>query len=432
MQIDITAHIEKLLFLHDSLVVPGLGGFTATAAPAKADYTGGSVIPPSKILLFSENLVIDDGRLVQDIVHTHHIATEEAQKVVAEFVEQIQTLLNQREIVTLPNIGRLYKNYMQKIQFLPVANNFNAASYGLPPLQFSPIARSRQVADTTPETPAVSAPPPVAEAPQTELPTVKTPVPVIPDTEIPTPKTIEEVSETAEVTAPVVVDDAPQSTTAPSVEWVAESEVREESPVVPGLSAPPVKPVETTPPPSLAPPPVAPPAPQEIKTTSSRLFPILATLLLLAVVGGVLWRAQQLKREKEENNDLIESTKIALEGSEKASTEKEVEEQPDMTPAKPETNKPTAAVPTKPREETSTPKSVGSRECILVAATLQNEDNANALIEKLKRNGYTVYSTYKRGHQVGIKFKYQDNDDIQEKVRAIQKLTGLKPIVTKK
>ena len=145
MQIDIPAHIEKLLFLHDALVIPGFGGFTATRTPASTDFVGGTVNPPAKTLSFSENLTIDDGLLTADISDAHGITTEDAQHAVEEFVEKMRELLDQREIVTLPGVGRLYKNYVQKIQFLPDATNFNAASYGLPPLQFSPIARSREM-----------------------------------------------------------------------------------------------------------------------------------------------------------------------------------------------------------------------------------------------------------------------------------------------
>lgn len=161
MQIDIPAHIEKLLFLHDALIIPGFGGFTATRTPAATDYVGGSVTPPAKTLAFSENLTVDDGILVGDVAQTHGIALDDARKAIAEFVEKIQVLLNQREIVTLPGVGRLYRNYVQKIQFLPDSTNFNASSYGLPPLQFSPIARSREVADQ-----------PAAESMTTSTPTV--------------------------------------------------------------------------------------------------------------------------------------------------------------------------------------------------------------------------------------------------------------------
>ncbi len=164
MQIDIPAHIEKLLFLHDALIIPGFGGFTATRTPASADYVGGSVAPPAKTLAFSENLTVDDGILVGDIAQTHSIALDDARKAIADFVEKMQALLQQREIVTLPGVGRLYRNYVQKIQFLPDSTNFNASSYGLPPLQFSPIARSREVADK-----------PVAESATPGATTVSTP-----------------------------------------------------------------------------------------------------------------------------------------------------------------------------------------------------------------------------------------------------------------
>lgn len=156
MQIDIPAHIEKLLFLHDALVIPGFGGFTATRTPASTDYVGGTVNPPAKALAFSENLTVDDGLLAADIADAHKIPTEDARRTVEEFVEKMRDLLDQREIVTLPGVGRLYKNYVQKIQFLPDATNFNAASYGLPPLQFSPIARSREV-EKIPEPATVAA-----------------------------------------------------------------------------------------------------------------------------------------------------------------------------------------------------------------------------------------------------------------------------------
>ncbi len=179
MQIDIAAHIEKLLFLHDSLVIPSLGGFTATRTPASADFAGGTVNPPAKTLSFSENLTVDDGILVDELMRTHSISAEDARSIISEFVEKTHQLLGQREIVTLNGVGRLYKNYVQKIQFLPDAANFNTASYGLPPLQFSPIARSREI--EKPIEPNTTAPTTTQVA--TVAPTKAAPVSVV--TEVP-------------------------------------------------------------------------------------------------------------------------------------------------------------------------------------------------------------------------------------------------------
>lgn len=166
MQIDLASHIERLLFLNDTLVIPGFGGFTATRSPATADYGSGTVSPPSKTLTFNENLTVDDGILVNDIAQSHALSLDEARRAVQDFVERTQALLNQREIVNLAGVGRLYKNYVQKIQFLPDATNFSADAFGLPPLQFSPIARSREVREqpaptyTEPAATTTAAPPP--------------------------------------------------------------------------------------------------------------------------------------------------------------------------------------------------------------------------------------------------------------------------------
>lgn len=377
MQVDIPAHIEKLLFLHDSLVIPGFGGFTATIASAKADFTGGTVTPPSKILTFSENLAVDDGRLVQDIAVTHGISTEEARAVVTSFVEKMQTLLNQREIVTLPNIGRLYKNYMQKIQFLPDAANFNASAYGLPPLQFSPLGRSREVPENAP-------------APGTPAPTTTT-TPTVPNPAVPPPPT-------------------PPPT--PRAEVMADA-------------------LPT------APPPVSPPAPQVISPTSSRIFPYIAGALLLVAVALGFWRWNQLKQQEQrtDQEDMEQSVNSAMKRQTPAEPEpdRKVNEKPAGKPVTPEREPEPAEVSPKPKQElpkASTSKA--SRECILIAATLSDDNNAERLIQKLKNNGFDVYSTYKGGHQIGIRFKYTDPAEIEVKSRALQRITKERPVVKKR
>jgi hypothetical protein len=78
--------------------------------------------------------------------------------------------------VSLPGVGRLYKNYVQKIQFLPDAANFNAASYGLPPLQFSPLPRTKEVEKPT-ATPVPATP---TAQPSASVPTAPVPSAVEP------------------------------------------------------------------------------------------------------------------------------------------------------------------------------------------------------------------------------------------------------------
>jgi CCDC81-like prokaryotic HU domain 2/CCDC81-like prokaryotic HU domain 1 len=149
MQINIAPHLEQLLFEHGQVSLVGLGTFIAQAIPANVDYAGGTVSPPGKILTFNENMPGDDGLLSHAIAQAQGMDMREAETLVKQVVDGIKQQLDQREIVALPGIGRLYKNYVQKIQFLPDAVNFSRENYGLPQVQYSPIARSRETVDAT-------------------------------------------------------------------------------------------------------------------------------------------------------------------------------------------------------------------------------------------------------------------------------------------
>ncbi len=363
MQIDIPAHIEKQLFLRDALIIPGLGGFTATPTAATIDYVGGSVAPPSKTLTFSENLTTDDGILIQDIAQTHGISTEEARNVVAEFTEKTQQLLNQREIVTLPRVGRLYKNYVQRIQFLPDAANFNAESFGLPPLQFSPIARSREVADATP----------LATVANSTSNTISPPPPNTP----------------ASMPALVTSDYEPE------------------------------------------------------RRSTGGWSTFLAIFLILGAIGMGIWywqhqKMQRLARANQTEQPDTESTsktgKTAKKPRPNANEGQEVVVT-DIT-AQPDEPSPEATAAAEQKMQAAREQiektAVDGRECVLVVATLQDKNNADRLVNLLKKQGYQVYFLQKSGFQVGIQFRYHNLSEVQDRIVQLQQLTGEQNIWIKK
>jgi cell division septation protein DedD len=171
---DLAPHLAQLLYQHDTIVLPGLGAFQTQAASAGVDYAGSSLTPPAKTLIFNENLATDDGLLMQQIAQSQGVSFEEASQLIESAVLHVQTLLDQREIVAIPGIGRLYKNYVQKIQFLPDAQNFSRENFGLPPLQFSPIARSREVTDAPAAVTTTTAPAASSQSVPTAAPTKPT------------------------------------------------------------------------------------------------------------------------------------------------------------------------------------------------------------------------------------------------------------------
>ncbi|TAK42753.1 MAG: hypothetical protein EPO28_06820 [Saprospiraceae bacterium] len=176
MKIDVGLAIQELLFEHSDVLVPGLGGFTSTPQTATADYVQGVVLPPTKKIEFNPNLVMNDGVLVNYIQRQYTITAQEAMLEVDHFVENMTLSLGRREIVNIPKVGRLYKDFEHKIRFIPENTNLDASTFGLPPVQFSPVVRERfqpsQFAEkkkpareaTTAQVPA-NTPPPTSPSP---------------------------------------------------------------------------------------------------------------------------------------------------------------------------------------------------------------------------------------------------------------------------
>jgi hypothetical protein len=88
--------------------------------------------------------LIDDGLLVDYIKRKNNISFKESVDIIAGFVAKTKDRLNNKEIVILPQIGRLYKDYENNLRFLQDTTNFNTSAFGLPTLQFYPILRSQE------------------------------------------------------------------------------------------------------------------------------------------------------------------------------------------------------------------------------------------------------------------------------------------------
>ncbi|MEM1320856.1 MAG: hypothetical protein AAGG75_11405 [Bacteroidota bacterium] len=143
MNIDVSAYISELLFKHDAVAIPGLGGLVTVYKPSTIDHVQGLLYPPSKSLSFDRELMTDDGVLIGCIRKKNDLSAEEAQKILQNYVAETQSALEKREIVVFPNVGRLYKDYEQNFQFLQDNTNFNTDAFGLPAIQFYPILRNR-------------------------------------------------------------------------------------------------------------------------------------------------------------------------------------------------------------------------------------------------------------------------------------------------
>ncbi|MEM7102705.1 MAG: SPOR domain-containing protein [Bacteroidota bacterium] len=147
MGIQVGKYISELLFEHDCVIIPGLGGFIANYQEATVDHGQGDIIPPSKSISFNADLQINDGLLINHITRKNHITYAEARNAVEEYTKKCKLTLENGEILALPSVGKLYKDIEDKLRFIPDSTNFLMDSFGLPKVQFYPILR----AETTEE-----------------------------------------------------------------------------------------------------------------------------------------------------------------------------------------------------------------------------------------------------------------------------------------
>ncbi len=146
MKIDVAAYISQLLFEHDCVIIPGFGGFITNYQPATIDYAQGFLHPPTKSITFNQNLTLNDGLLINYIARKEFVGYDEARMVVEDYAKDCKKKLGRKEILPIPNVGKLYKDIELKLQFLPDATNFRTESFGLPKLQYYPILRTKPAA----------------------------------------------------------------------------------------------------------------------------------------------------------------------------------------------------------------------------------------------------------------------------------------------
>ena len=138
-QQDIARHIGELLYYHDCVILPNLGGFIANYSSARIDTHRKLIHPPSKRILFNKHVKVNDGLLASKIVKEESISFEKANKALNSFIHSVQRKINAGERVAFEKIGVLYLNKENNIQFTQDATNFLTSSYGLPSVDLIPV-----------------------------------------------------------------------------------------------------------------------------------------------------------------------------------------------------------------------------------------------------------------------------------------------------
>ncbi len=141
-EVKIDLYISDLLYQYDCVIVPDFGGFVANYATAEIKPIQHKFIPPSKHISFNKNLRNNDGLLTNHIAQRQSISYDEAKGLVSAFVNRSIEGLNQGDRIFIQDVGTLYLDPEENIQFEAVEeNDYLLESFGMNAFRVQPIQR---------------------------------------------------------------------------------------------------------------------------------------------------------------------------------------------------------------------------------------------------------------------------------------------------
>ncbi|HHB79484.1 MAG TPA: SPOR domain-containing protein [Saprospiraceae bacterium] len=139
MRTQIINSLNHLLFEQEYITIPSFGSFELKQQSAIVDPVSGKIHPPGSEVHFSETIQAKDQLLKWTLVNQFGYSSEEADLQITRFVRDIKTKLEQREIVYLDGIGKLFLDQNGQISFLPTTFNYTPSNFGLPDVAYAPI-----------------------------------------------------------------------------------------------------------------------------------------------------------------------------------------------------------------------------------------------------------------------------------------------------
>ncbi len=136
--------IRHLLMEEDQVCLPGVGTLRLQPQPALLSALNHEASPPSELVSFNANLLLDDGKIVRELENTGLYSREDAVLLLEEYLRNLQENLDAGRSVTLEEIGRLFKHHDGQVRFTPAGGNFSKDSFGLPAVELRPIVRTEK------------------------------------------------------------------------------------------------------------------------------------------------------------------------------------------------------------------------------------------------------------------------------------------------
>ena len=141
----IEKYISGLLYRYQCVSIPGFGAFLSEWQSAQIAEGHNSFVPPRKVISFNSNIKTNDGLLANHIALQEKISYESAlAKIQTQVVFWLEKLQN-KEVLTLENIGEVFSNSENNLVFKPNTSiNYLMDSFGLSGFNSPEILRENQ------------------------------------------------------------------------------------------------------------------------------------------------------------------------------------------------------------------------------------------------------------------------------------------------
>jgi len=128
-------YIKELLYDYSKVIIPGLGAFLTADKSAYIVENEGKIHPPTKNIIFNDNIKLDDGVLITKIREEEGLSKEKSIESIQAYIEQLLAKLNADRTYTIDDLGTFVKeegeyklhfkqtdevNYLSDIFNLPV------------------------------------------------------------------------------------------------------------------------------------------------------------------------------------------------------------------------------------------------------------------------------------------------------------------------
>ena len=142
MKAELSKYISDLLFDHDCVIVPSLGGFLASNQSSRILMPNQVIYPPYRKIAFNVYIKQNDGLLANHLVESENISYAEALAMIELFVANCFDTLGKGMKVTITEVGTLFYDREKNIQF-DAFRNFNHLkdSFGMEAIHLAPIVR---------------------------------------------------------------------------------------------------------------------------------------------------------------------------------------------------------------------------------------------------------------------------------------------------